>query len=75
MYENHHGYWYKYTYDENGNELSVEASDGSPLKYTYNENGDILRTECSDRDGENVFTTKTETLKQKNSLTEAGLNT
>ena len=36
------GYWYKYTYDEKGNELTYKNSNGSWSERTYDEKGNEL---------------------------------
>jgi hypothetical protein len=41
------GYWNKYTYDSNGNELTFEDSDDYWHKYTYDSDGNELTFENS----------------------------
>jgi hypothetical protein len=42
------GYWQKYTYDSNGNRLTIEDSYGYWSKRTYDSNGNELTYEDSD---------------------------
>jgi uncharacterized membrane protein len=45
--KNSNGYWYKRTYDSNGNELTVENSSGFWEKSTYDSSGNKLTYEDS----------------------------
>ena len=47
---NSKGDWWKYTYDEKGNQLTCENSNGYWRKYTYNEKGNQLTYEDSNGD-------------------------
>ena len=42
------GYWWKYTYDSNGNKLTYENSYGNWYKHTYDSDGNELTYEDSD---------------------------
>jgi|SaaInl47_10m_RNA_FD_contig_61_1234847_length_769_multi_2_in_0_out_0_1 YD repeat-containing protein len=51
VYEYHinsDNYWYEYTWDENGEELTYKDSEGFWHEYTYDENGKELTYKDSD---------------------------
>jgi YD repeat-containing protein len=41
-FKNSNGYWYEYTYDDKGNELTFKNSNGYWSEYTYDDNGNEL---------------------------------